>query len=73
MRLRIGSAELEVVRPCARCSIVGVEPETGRRDEAPLKALARIRRRDGKVWFGQNARVLAPGVIRCGDEVRSVG
>lgn len=72
-RLWIGSAELEVVKPCARCPIVGVEPKTGERDDAPLQALARIRYRDGKVWFGQNARVLVPGAIRCGDPVRSVG
>ncbi len=72
-RLGIGSAEIEVVKPCARCPIVGVEPETGERDDAPLRALARIRRRDGQVWFGQNARVLVPGVVRRGDPVLSIG
>ena len=69
-RLEIGRAVLELTRPCARCAIVAVDPGTGTRDTAPLRALGELRRRDGEVWFGQNARVLAPGRVRLGDPVR---
>lgn len=68
--LDVGGAVLEITRPCARCAIVAVDPETGARDTAPLKALAGMRRWDGEVWFGQNARVAVPGRVRLGDPVR---
>jgi len=68
-RIRVGEAELEIVRPCARCPIVGLDPATGVRQSAALRALGRIRRRDGEVWFGQNARVIVPGTVQTGDPV----
>ena len=68
-RIRVGEAELEIVKPCARCSIVALDPATGVRQPAALRALGRIRRRDGEVWFGQNARVTVPGTVRTNDPV----
>jgi uncharacterized protein YcbX len=46
--------ERRVVRPCARCSIVPVDQATGIRGREPLPTLATDRKRDGKVYFGQN-------------------
>jgi len=68
-RIRAAEAELEIVGSCARCAIVAVDPETGDREAAPLRALGRIGRRDGDVWLGQNARVVVPGAVRMGDPV----
>jgi uncharacterized protein YcbX len=65
-RLRIGQAELAVVKPCARCSIVLVNPDTGERGIEPLQTLARYRRSPQKVLFAQNALVTAPGLLQTG-------
>ncbi len=67
---RLGTALLEGVKPCARCSITTIDQETGgRMDKEPLKTLATFRRTDGKVNFGENLVVREPGLIRLGDAV----
>jgi uncharacterized protein YcbX len=65
-RLRIGSVEVALVKPCARCSIVLVDPSTGERGIEPLKTLARYRRKPQKVLFAQNALITAPGLLQTG-------
>lgn len=70
-RLRVGSVELEIVKPCARCVFTTVDPLTGVKatDGEPLRTLSEFRRRDGKVMFGQNALVRRPGTLQVGDPV----
>jgi hypothetical protein len=74
-RLRVGSVELEVVKPCARCVFTTVDPATGQKaeDGEPLRTLARIRRINGKAMFGQNIVVRRPGTVQVGDEVEVLG
>lgn len=73
-RLRIGdgpdAVEIEIVKPCARCSIVPVDQATGIRGKEPLATLNTFRNRDGKVYFGQNALHRTGGTIREGAPVR---
>ncbi|HRE89817.1 MAG TPA: MOSC domain-containing protein [Myxococcota bacterium] len=68
-RIRVGPLELELVKPCARCVGVNVDPETATSSREPLKTLARTRTRDGKVHFGQNAIHRGVGLLSVGDEV----
>jgi MOSC domain-containing protein len=70
-RLRVGSVELEVVKPCSRCVFTTVDPLTGMKatDGEPLRTLSGFRRMGGKVMFGQNALVRRPGTIQVGDPV----
>ena len=69
-RIRVGSITLRVVKPCSRCVITTVDPDRGVRDGTePLETLARYRRRDGKVYFGQNVIPDGAGEIRVGDVV----
>jgi uncharacterized protein YcbX len=70
-RLRIGTVELAVVKPCARCVFTTVDPETARHDpeQEPLRTLSAYRRVGNKVLFGQNLVVRRPGEIRVGDAV----
>ena len=65
-RLRVGEIELHVVKPCARCSIVLVNPATAERGIEPLHTLARYRRKPQKVMFAQNALIVTPGLLRVG-------
>ena len=58
---------LDIVKPCARCSIVPVDQATGIRGNEPLATLATYRRREsGEVYFGQNALHRGNGPLRVG-------
>lgn len=65
-----GEIRLDVVKPCARCSIVPVDQATGVRGKEPLRTLATYRARNGKVYFGQNVIHRNLGTLRIGDRVR---
>ena len=66
-RIRVGALELLLVKPCDRCAVTTVDPETGERaGPEPLRTLARYRRRDGAVWFAQNAIALGTGRLEVG-------
>lgn len=54
-RIRIGAIEFRVVKPCSRCVIPTVDPETGERSgNEPLKTLMTYRKQGNNVYFGQN-------------------
>jgi len=56
-----GTVRLKLVKPCARCSIPGVDPDTGEQGFAVTDTLAAYRadaRVDGAATFGMNAIVL---------------
>lgn len=68
-RLRIGGIEFDVAKPCSRCVIPSLDPNTAQRQPIVSKALARTRRRGDAVYFGQNLIHRAHGRISVGDEV----
>lgn len=65
-RLRIGDLILRVVKPCSRCVIPSIDPDTAERGAEPLRTLATYRRRDNRIFFGQNVIVEGEGEIRRG-------
>lgn len=68
-RIRIGAMHFRAVKPCARCVTTTVDQETGAAGKEPLRTLARFRKRNGKVLFGQNLIPEGPGTLRVGDPV----
>jgi uncharacterized protein YcbX len=70
--LRIGAAVIRPVKRCARCSVPGVEPDTGEHSAIVPDLLAGFRRADDGVMFGVNAIVVegAGATIRPGEEVQ---
>jgi uncharacterized protein YcbX len=68
-RLQIGSVQLAIVKPCARCSTVLVNPTTAEVGIEPLRTLAGYRRLPSSVLFAQNALVANPGQLRVGTPV----
>ena len=62
-RLRVGSAEVEVIERCERCPIPGLDPQTQAKWPALLRLLADEHASD----FGLIARALGPAVVRDGD------
>lgn len=66
-RLLLGDhVEIEVKRPCERCMIITVDPETGERDARLLKTV--VKERDN--LFGVYCSVKKTGIIRRGDPVK---
>lgn len=71
LRIRIGDAEIELVKPCVRCVATTVDPDRGSRDgPEPLATLCRTRRWEGKPVLGWNALIHRPGTVSIGDRVR---
>ena len=71
--LKIGEIELALVKPCSRCVIPSIHPETAEKDSSLLKVLQQHRRRDdGKTYLGQNAIIKQAqrgAVLNVGDKV----
>jgi uncharacterized protein len=67
-----GTLPLRTPKPCARCSIPGVDPDSALTTKEPLRTLARLRTRDHKTLFGINAIPDGEGVVGLGDDVRSL-
>lgn len=69
--LTVGSVNFSVVKPCSRCVLTTVDPDTGEKDPntEPLKTLSGYRKTEGGVIFGQNAVHESPGRIVVGDSV----
>jgi uncharacterized protein YcbX len=65
----IGLVKFRGVKPCGRCAITTINPDTGEKGVEPLKALASYRNKNGKVLFGQNVIALGTGVINEGDDI----
>lgn len=69
-RIRIGGIEMEVVKPCARCTIPSTEQTTGVREGVePLRTLATYRKTELGVVFGQNVVHLGRGTLEVGAPV----
>ncbi|BCX82931.1 conserved hypothetical protein [Methylomarinovum caldicuralii] len=69
-RIRIGAVTMRVAKPCSRCIITTVDPETGRRaGQEPLATLAKYRCRGKHVYFGQNVIHETQGELAVGEPV----
>jgi uncharacterized protein YcbX len=68
-RFRIGEVYFRTAKPCDRCVVTTVDPDTGERGREPLRALGSYRRWDGKVWFGTNLVAENQGLLRLGQEL----
>ena len=64
-----GGARLAIVRPIERCSLITIDPASGRRNPTIMRTVAQKFGNE----VGELATILQPGVVRCGDLVRLVG
>jgi uncharacterized protein YcbX len=69
--LEVGVVRFRVLKPCARCSIVTVDPRSGTVGKEPLQTLAAFRRSGNDVLFGQNLIAETRGRVRVGDACRA--
>ncbi len=63
----IGVTRFQGVKPCARCVLVTINPDTAVKGVEPLRTLANYRRQNNKTYFGQNLISVDHDVIRTGD------
>ncbi len=69
-RIKIGAVTFRLVKPCSRCVMTTVNPQTGAKEgKEPLKTLSGFRRTEQGVLFGQNMIPDQDGVIKVGDAV----
>lgn len=69
----VGNLTFYGVKPCARCIMTTVDPEKGEIvGKDPLRTLSTYRKRDSKIFFGQNLMIHQTGTIKIGDEIRVV-
>lgn len=63
----IGSTRFVGVKLCDRCVLTTVNQDNAQKGAEPLKTLATYRRRDNKIYFGQNLVALDHSNIQVGD------
>lgn len=66
---RVGELDFFSVKPCVRCVMTTIDPQTAEKGKEPLRTLATYRRVDSKILFGQNVMVGSEGVVRVGDNI----
>jgi uncharacterized protein YcbX len=65
-QFRIGDVEFFGVKPCARCVLTTIDPETGQKGREPLRTLATYRQWKHKILFGQNVLAKPTGALTVG-------
>ncbi len=68
-KINIGPITFHAVKPCARCVLTTIDPETGKGGKEPLATLSSYRSQDHKVLFGMNLLHEGEGAIKVGDEI----
>ena len=68
----IGSVSFKGVKPCSRCALITVNPETGERGTEPLKELSTYRKKNNKVYFGENLLARSDGEVNEGDLIEII-
>jgi uncharacterized protein YcbX len=68
-QITINTIRFRLPKACSRCSVPTIDPETALGGREPLVTLARLRRWQNDVYFGQNALHDDTGVLSVGSEV----
>jgi len=71
-KIRIGDITFKLVKPCSRCVIPSIDPQTAKKTAAPVKALASYRMRENKIFFGQNVIAQGMGKLQVGMPVEVI-
>jgi uncharacterized protein len=65
----IGDLKFRAVKPCSRCVITTINPDTAEKGSEPLETLAKFRKVGNKVMFGMNVVGFGDGVVEVGNEI----
>lgn len=53
--IEINQIKFRLPKPCSRCSVPGIDPDTAISAKEPLATLSRLRKWENQIYFGQNA------------------
>lgn len=70
--IKIGEVSLSLVKPCSRCVIPSINPQTAKKRDDVIPTLSRYRRQGREINFGMNAIHKNTGIIRLGDHVEII-
>jgi uncharacterized protein YcbX len=65
----IGKNRFVSVKPCARCVLTTVDQHTAEKGVEPLATLSTYRKRDNKIYFGQNLVAIDHLDVTVGDQI----
>ncbi|WP_347986350.1 MOSC N-terminal beta barrel domain-containing protein [Methylomonas sp. AM2-LC] len=68
----INDIHFRLPKPCSRCSVPTIDPQTALSGKEPLTTLARLRKWQNKVYFGQNVLHDQQGVLSVGSLIEIV-
>ncbi|RXK49892.1 MOSC domain-containing protein [Aquirufa rosea] len=68
-QISLGSVLLSGAKPCARCQLITVNPQTGQISKEVMAKLAELRTFGNKVYFGQQFVPEHLGKLRLGDQI----
>ena len=71
-QIQIGQVSIDIVKPCTRCTVTTINPDTGTDGPEPLRTLAQYRQFGGQILFGQNAIHRRAGTIRAGTQIKVI-
>lgn len=66
---RVGNNRFLGVKPCSRCVLTTVDQDTGVAGREPLLTLSRYRKKNDKIYFGQNVIPLDYHEVHEGNEI----
>ena len=67
--IKIGEIDFRLPKPCSRCSVPAINPQTAEVTKEPLTTLSRLRKWQNKIYFGQNALHNSLGNLKIGQGV----
>lgn len=68
-KIGINQIQFRMIKPCARCTVITTDQETGEINPEPLQVLKTYRKKSNKIYFGMNAVALDSGFINVGDQL----
>jgi uncharacterized protein YcbX len=68
-KFTVGKNRFAGVKPCSRCITTTINQETGEKGVEPLATLAGYRKKENKIYFGQNVIAIDKNEIHEGDEI----
>lgn len=71
-KIRIGGIIFRIVKPCARCVIPNIDPDTAEKSAEPTRTLSRFRLHENKILFGQNVIAEDQGKLELGMPVEII-